>query len=341
MASAGIAARERVSDVAQPPPAASRQYALGDARSPFDLYASSPLSLERTAEERAQLKALVEAFPPKTDGFLFRTEAEVNAVVALHQALRDLHATCSWASLNVHDTRTLLCFARARRLDVKAAEAMWRAAYAWRKSYEPERALKGYLLPAVLDQFGTGGQFGLDREGSPIMLDNLGQIDPVSLLRNISDFEIVESEICKLEKLQALVDLRVVETGKLHHGCTVIIDLKHLGAQHLNSKGLHVLKLILENNDANYPERAKRVLVVNAPFIFGVIWKIVQLFLDPVTREKVQIFSGIPHDVLLKYIADDQLAVEYGGKAAWPPTVRRGGVVPKDWADEFHDVAYY
>ena len=90
--------------------------------------------------------------------------------------------------------------------------------------------------------------------------------------------------------------------------------------------------------------------------MFGVIWKFIQLFLDPVTREKyavtfplgflrlihlfdrVQIFSHTPHDVLLKYIPEDQIPVEYGGHGgSCYPTVRRGGVVPKTWVDEFHD----
>ena len=315
---------------------------LGDARAPVDIYSCPALSIDKSPEDAVRLKALVEVFPPTIDGYLFKSEEEVAAVMELHSALKDLHMDCAWASLNVHDTRTLLCFVRARKLNVKAAEIMWRAAYKWRKAYEPEKALRGYILPAVLHQYGTGGQFGLDREGSPIMVDNLGAIDPVSVLRHVSDFELVESEICKLEKLQAMVDRRVLETGKLHWGCTVVIDLKHLGTQHLNSKGLHVLRIILENNDANYPERAKRVLVINAPYIFGMIWQIVQFFLDPVTREKVQIFSNVPHDVLVKYISEDQLTVEYGGKAqAMFTVVRKGGVVPKTWHDEFYDAMTY
>ena len=93
-------------------------------------------------------------FPPVIDGYLFKNQEEVDAVVALHSALKDLHGDCLWASLNVHDTRTLLCFARARRLDVVKAESMWRSSYHWRKENDPELALKGYMLPSVLDAYG-------------------------------------------------------------------------------------------------------------------------------------------------------------------------------------------
>jgi hypothetical protein len=63
----------------------------------------------------------------------------------------------------------------------------------------------------------------------------------------------------------------------------------------------------------------------------------VQYFLDPVTREKVQIFSHTPKEVMLKYIDEEQLWEEYGGRRDRCDVVRFGGVVPKNFKDEFHD----
>jgi len=37
------------------------------------------------------------------------------------------------------------------------------------------------------------------------MIDNLGCIDPVSVLKHVTDSDLLESEICKLEMLQALL----------------------------------------------------------------------------------------------------------------------------------------
>jgi hypothetical protein len=248
------------------------EYALGDARRPFDLYDTEELRIQKSEEERRQLAAVVEKWPPAVDGYCFVSQKEVDAVVQLRQSLSDLEEDCAWASLNVKDVRILLCFCRARKLEVKKAEKMWRETHAWRKHVEPVQALRGYVLPLVLDKYGTGGQFGLDREGCPVFYDPVANIDPVSLLRNTTDDELLESEMMKLEMLQALLDRRVVETGTLHSGCTIVIDIRNLGRHHLNKAGLHALKLILEQNDKNYPERAKRILVINAPMIFGLIW---------------------------------------------------------------------
>jgi len=221
---------------------------LGDARRTFDLYdpATSGLAIVKSEAEKKALADIVSVFPPRVDGYLFVNQKEVQAVVALHAALKDLRDDCAWTSLDVQDTRVLLCFARARKLDVSKAEAMWRDAHAWRKAVDPEKTLQGYILPSVLDKHGTGGQFGLDKDGSPIMIDNLGSLDPSSVLKHVSDSELLESEQMKLEMLQALVDRRVLETGRPHWGCTIIIDLHGLGRQHFNTHGLHALRLILE-----------------------------------------------------------------------------------------------
>lgn len=37
----------------------------------------------------------------------------------------------------------------------------------------------------------------------------------------------------------------------------------------------------------HYPERLQRILIVNAPKVFSVLWNAVQRFVDPVTKHKV------------------------------------------------------
>jgi hypothetical protein len=264
----------------------------------------------------------------------------VDAVIELRASLADIANDCQYASLDVTDIRTLLCFARARKLNIKAASLMWRNAYAWRKHHQPEKLAPGYVLPDVVDQYGTGGPFGFDRDGSPVFIDRLGQIDPGGILRHIESVdELLECEIARLEYIQALTDVCVVRDRKLHWGITIIMDLTGLGVNHMHPGGLQAVKRIMAQSDQNYPERAKRVLVINAPFIFSTIWKVVQNFLDPVTREKIQIFNDGAKKQLLKYIAPDQLPEFLGGTATngkgdryCCPPIRPGGKIPKDFA---------
>jgi hypothetical protein len=299
------------------------------------------ISIKRTSEELKILHSMTRVWPPTIDGYLFQNQQEVDAVIELRQHLHEIEDDCNWASLDVKDIRLLLCFARARKLNVKAATQMWMASYHWRKEHEPEKLSAGFVPPAVVDHYGTGGPFGHDRDGSPIFIDRLGQIDPAGILKHTDNTDdIVECEIVRSEYLQAITDLACIRDRKLHWGITIIMDLTGLGINHLNRGGLQVLKRIMHQSDSNYPERAKRVLVINAPAIFSAIWKIVQHFLDPVTREKVQIYGDGATEHLLRYIAPDQLPAFLGGTATnglgnkeCNPPIRSGGKVPKDFKE--------
>lgn len=53
--------------------------------------------------------------------------------------------------------------------------------------------------------------------------------------------------------------------------------------------------------------------IINAPFIFSAIWRVVRGWLDPVTAQKIQILGSNYQETLLAEIAPEQLPVEYGG----------------------------
>jgi hypothetical protein len=301
---------------------------------------SRALPINMAPDDQKVLDALTRYWPPVVDGFLFLEQREVDAVIEFRAMLKDLEDDCKWKSMDVDDVRTLLCFVRARKFNLKAALHMFRHSYEWRKQHDPQRVVAGFVLPAVIDKYGTGGFFGFDREGSPVFVDRLGQIDPGGVLRHVSAEELLECEYGRLEYTQALTDLCVVRDKKPHWGITIVMDLTGLGVHHMHAGGMQALKKIMQQSDLNYPERAKRVLVINAPFIFTTIWKIVQHFLDPVTREKIQIYHDGAKDHLLKYIAPDQLPVFLGGTgtngkgdAFCNPPVRAGGRVPKDFRE--------
>jgi hypothetical protein len=239
------------------------------------------LSPIRSASESKILTSVTRYWPPVVDGYLFISQEEVDAVIQLRAKLKSIEKDCHWASLDVEDVRTLLCYCRARKLNVDNAVEMWMASYEWRKVNLPAEHAVGYVLPLVLDEYGTGGPFGYDKEGSPVFIDRLGAIDAVGILKHCEVQDIVDSQSARLEYLQILIDLCAIRDKKPHWACTIIIDLTGLGFQHLNSAGLQAFKQILNQSDAYYPERAKRVLVLNAPAIFTAIWKIVQHFLHP------------------------------------------------------------
>lgn len=303
------------------------------------------VNTQRSADEVAQLYKLTHRWPPVVDGYLFKSREEVDAVIELRKRLKPIEHECRWNSLDIDDVRALLCFCRARKLNVDKACEMWLNAHEWRKVVRPDIHAPGFVVPDVLDMFNTSGVFGFDKEGSPIVIDRLGRMDPGGVLKHISVDEFLDANMVSAEYIQYLIDKCVVRDGKPHWASTVIFDLQGLGTQHLHRGGMAVLKRVLQQNDSYYPERAKRVFIVNAPGLFSMIWKIVQHFLDANTKEKVQIYPDVPLNQLLQYIDSDQIPGFLGGTAIngfgnpdCSPPIRMGGKVPSEWKpQEFYD----
>ncbi|CAM9392802.1 unnamed protein product [Phaeothamnion confervicola] len=62
----------------------------------------------------------------------------------------------------------------------------------------------------------------------------------------------------------------------------------------------------------HYVERCYRSYIINAPLAFRAVWRVVELFFDARTREKVRII-GYDHSQLLDDFDPSALPVEYGG----------------------------
>ncbi len=67
------------------------------------------------------------------------------------------------------------------------------------------------------------------------------------------------------------------------------------------------------------------MFILNAPFSVRCAWQIIDNFINPVTRSKIQLFSSAHPKELLDSVHPSQLLKEYGGefefpKESWPPT---------------------
>ena len=70
------------------------------------------------------------------------------------------------------------------------------------------------------------------------------------------------------------------------------------------------------------PERLGMMIVINAPVMLSVAWRVIQGVLDDVQRVKIKILSDPKQwqPLLLSIIDKDQIPIEYGGEAPyWKP----------------------
>jgi len=120
-----------------------------------------------------------------------------------------------------------------------------------------------------------------------------------------------------MENKLALVTRLTVERGHVVRTCK-IMDLSGVGTKHLNTAGLKYFQTILHLSQAYYPEMLGRVYVINCPWAFNILWKIVKPWLNEQTLSKVVICGNDYQEVLLRNIAEESLPTYLGGKCECP-----------------------
>ncbi|OAA55449.1 CRAL/TRIO domain protein [Cordyceps fumosorosea ARSEF 2679] len=93
---------------------------------------------------------------------------------------------------------------------------------------------------------------------------------------------------------------------------TIVFDLTGFS---LSNMDYVPVKFLVQCFEANYPESLGCILVHNAPWGFGGVYRIIERWLDPVVASKVHFTNG--PDEISKYIAPEQLVSDLGGTNPW------------------------
>ena len=91
-----------------------------------------------------------------------------------------------------------------------------------------------------------------------------------------------------------------------------IMDLANAGVGAFTSVKSYV-QTALSIGQNYYPETMGKFYLINAPWLFTGIWKIVKLWIDPVTVEKITILGADYKTKLLENIPPENLPKAYGG----------------------------
>ncbi|KAF3851889.1 hypothetical protein F7725_005244 [Dissostichus mawsoni] len=178
-------------------------------------------------------------------------------------------------------------------------------------------------LTSGLQDFYTGGWHHHDRDGRPLYVLRLGQMDTKGLVRALGEESLLRHVLSINEE-----GLRRCEEN------TKLLDMSSGsgGAEHASpvAAGVKALLRIIEVVEANYPETLGRLLILRAPRVFPVLWTLVSPFIDENTRKKFLIYAGNDYqgpgglvDYIDKEIIPDFLAGECMCE------VPEGGLVPK------------
>lgn len=95
----------------------------------------------------------------------------------------------------------------------------------------------------------------------------------------------------------------------------VVIDLANIKASDLAGDNLTFLKKSIGIANQHYPERSYIIYLINAPFFFSFLWKIVKPMVHENTQKKVRILSSKETlKGLQEHIDISQIPIYYGGQ---------------------------
>uniref|UniRef100_A0A0K0DP65 CRAL-TRIO domain-containing protein n=1 Tax=Angiostrongylus cantonensis TaxID=6313 RepID=A0A0K0DP65_ANGCA len=208
----------------------------------------------------------------------------------------------------------LLRFLRARDFDVARAKELVHNSIIWRKQHNVDRILHEWTPPSVMTQFFPGCWHHSDREGRPLFLLRLGNLDMKGMLRSCGLENIVKLTLSICEEGLIKTAEATKEIGAPISTWSLLVDLEGLSMRHLWRPGVQSLLRIIEIVEAHYPETMGQVLIVRAPRVFPILWTLISPFIDENTRNKFMINSGeISKGEISKYIDDQYIPDFLGG----------------------------
>ncbi|XP_068099566.1 SEC14-like protein 5 [Hyperolius riggenbachi] len=252
------------------------------------------------------------------------TPMQESALIHLRQWLKETHKG------KIPKDAHILRFLRARDFNMEKAREMLCLSLSWRKQYQVDYILQTWHPPSILEEYYAGGWHYHDKDGRPLYILRLGQVDTKGLLKAVGEEAILRHVLAISEEGQRRCEENTKQFGTPIRSWTCLVDLEGLNMRHLWRPGVKALLRIIEVVEANYPETLGRLLIVRAPRVFPVLWTLISPFINENSRKKFLIYSGNNYQGLggISDYVDKEIIPDFlGGECMC--NIPEGGLVPK------------
>jgi len=193
----------------------------------------------------------------------------------------------------------LLRFLRARDFNVAKAIDMLQKATLWRKEFGADD-IKLENVRLIVEK-GLSYTYGMDKLGRPVVVTNLKYHDPKQSTL------LLQYHIYFIENLTK-------KMGDSLDSFTAIFNLEGFTTKNVDLTHIYNLANVFQNY---YPERLGIGFIINAPWFFGALWKIIKPWLDKRTASKIY-FLDVDYKERLRELIDEQVLLpELGGKSTF------------------------
>jgi len=241
------------------------------------------------------------------------TADQLATVAKLRDQLVDIDAN-EWPDIN--DDIFLFRWLRVKDMDVEKTKEGLLATYKYRQDEGINRIGETYKPNEELIKLYPYELSGVDKDNCPVVIHEHQKHNPKKIIDKFGKELIVRHAHWEAEKLMKLMREKSTLERPVQQS-VAIIDAKKFTFKQMTSPGAMDLALDgLKRSQNHYPDTLKLLVVVNAPKVAKLAYKIAKTVVSERELAKVKIFPKMNNKVkkfLLERIEADQLPEKYGG----------------------------
>ncbi|KAG2449878.1 hypothetical protein HYH02_005400 [Chlamydomonas schloesseri] len=216
------------------------------------------------------------------------------------------------------DDHDLARFLKARNYDLQAAKQMWEGMITWRRENRVDSIHEWFVFleRAEYEKVFPTGLHKTDKEGHPVLIQQLGRVNIGALYKVTTDDRIRMAHIAENEQMRRTVfPACSYRAGRPVDKLFTIIDLEGIAFTSV-MRTTSILKMYMQMDSNNYPETLARMAIINAPGWFSTSWSAIKGVLNGETVKKIEILGKDYQAALLRHIPRENLLAQYGGTSA-------------------------